>query len=251
MNLDHKNEPGRAHEEADVARLRRLGTVDLPAAVRGELETLVGEVPHVGEHFSPRSPRVRRRGSVILAVIGIGVVGGCLAAVPAAATINWAAQTGVFGNPDTSTEVDDTEWIDLGQGGAADVVAASYPEGIELPPGVRAADAVVAVRRLYARLADGNVQQGTIATSYETWGVCAWEREWLDAFDADDLPRAGTAGRWLSNAGNFPLTRAHDGGGILDQVLQVGQSAVDRDRSAVQSDYDRGCDRLLDGARNE
>lgn len=243
MNDFHSTEPDLDHD-----RLRRGGEVELPDAAQRELVRLMTEIPDATERIDTHVRSVRHRRTIVGGVLAAGVIGGCLVAVPATATMNWAAQTGIFGNPDMSTEVDDTEWIDLGQGGAADVVAASYPDALELPPGARAVDAVAAVRRLYAQLADGNVQQGTIATSYETWAICAWEREWLDAFDVDDRARADSAARWLSNEVNFPLTRAHDGGGILDQLLSIGRSAVDGDRSAVQADYDRGCDRLLGGA---
>lgn len=234
--------------DPDLDRIRRYGEVGLPDDAQRELSRMIAEVPDAIEDLDSRPWQVRRRALVALSVLAAGVIGGGLVVVPAAAGIKWAAQTGIFGDPETSTEVDDTEWIDLGQGSAVGVVAESYPDGLDLPAGARAADAVAAVQRLYARLSDGLVQQGTIAMSFETWATCAWEREWLDAFDAGDRARSDAAARWLTDQTNFPITVDHDGGGVIDQLLQVGRSAADGDRATVQDDFNRGCDRLLDGA---
>jgi hypothetical protein len=235
-------------EDADFDRVRQYGEVDLDGDVLRHLATLSAAVPDLEDDSTGRGTRRARRASAIAVLVIAGAVGGGLIAVPAAAGIKWAAQTGVFGDPETSTEVDDTEWIDLGGNGASDVIAEAYPEYLELPPGVVARDLIAGVRGVFAGLPPGRVQEGTFVTTYESWAICAWQGEWLTAFDVGDGARADRAARWLSDPGNFPSTRAHDGGGVIDVLLTFAKAATEGDRAGVERGYEfNSCERIGGG----
>lgn len=235
-------------EDADFDRVRQYGEVVLHDDVLEGLAALSAAVPDVEHDSLGRRSGHARRASAIAGLVIAGAVGGGLIAVPAAAGIKWAAQTGVFGDPETSTEVDDTEWIDLGRSGASDVIAEAYPEYLELPPGVVARDLIAGVRGVFAGLPPGQVQEGTFVTTYESWAICAWQGEWLAAFDGGDGARADRAARWLSDPSNFPSTQAHDGGGVIDVLLTFAKAATEGDRTGVQRGYEfNACDRIGGG----
>lgn len=112
----------------------------------------------------------------------------------AAAFTSWLARTGEFGDPSTSTEVDDTEWIDLGAPDAPQVVIEAYPDYLTLPKGMPREVAIADVSRIFTKLGldaggQGLAQEGLMTQTYETFAICAWTGAWLNAHEASAAAR--------------------------------------------------------------
>ena len=171
-------------------------------------------------------------------VAGVGVAG------PAIALATFAAQTGRFGDPSTSTEEDPTEWLDLSASDLPDAVAAAYPAGLQLPPGADASEAVRKVQSIFGRFAavDSKTrgQERLATTTYEFWATCAWTNESLITDDLTDIERRGRAGSWLGDPENFPSIVAHDGGGVLDPLFLFADAAAQGNRDTVETLTDKG-----------
>ncbi|TFB48708.1 hypothetical protein [Cryobacterium tagatosivorans] len=185
----------------------------------------------------------------LIALAGVGV------AVPAAAFTSWLARTGEFGDPSTSTEVDDTEWIDLGAPDAPQIVIEAYPDYLTLPKGVPREAAIADVSRIFAKLdldagGEGLAQEGLMTQTYENFAICAWTGDWLTAHLASDAAREDRAATWLGDTGNFPSMVAHDGGGVTDALLSFAAAAHDGDVKTVHQAFDmQSCGERLGGGK--
>lgn len=238
--------------DALVRRLAGAGrvSVDTGADEAALALTRVLEDPQVRAAFD-RGGRRRRwspRARAVVTLVTASLVAGLGIAAPAVALAMFAAQTGRFGDPTTSTEEDSTEWLDLSAADLPDAVAAAYPAGLLLPPSVERADAVAKVQAIFDRFAadGGEAQTGLAATTFEFWANCAWTNEWLVADELDDQTRRERAVQWLSEPGNFPSIVANDGGGVVDQMLEAADSAAQGDRESVEDSYRYGnCSDML------
>lgn len=178
--------------------------------------------------------------------IGILVVGlGVAVAVPAVAVSTWVARTGVMGDPSSSTEEDDSEWLDVAAPDAPAVIVEAYPTYLTLPEGVSPNAAMEDVARIFERMSaeaggQARAQEGLVTQSYESFAYCAWIVEWLGAETAADDARMSDAVDWLSMPESFPAIAAADGGGVVDAILGFAQSARDGDRAGVEKGYQQG-----------
>lgn len=229
------------------ARIRALGRLQVSARAEAEMEELTTllEDPDVRSAAEPRSPvwryRAMSRGNRLL-VGGLIALAGVGVAVPATALTAWLARTGEFGSPATSTEEDATEWIDLSAPDAPQVVVDAYPEYLTLPDGLSRDAAIAKVSQVFAKLdieAGGQsiAQEGSITETYEFFAVCAWAGEWLYGQESADAARADRAASWLGDIGNYPSVVAHDGGGVVDSILNAAAAARAGDAKVVEKLY--------------
>ncbi|WP_105034020.1 hypothetical protein [Cryobacterium aureum] len=243
-------------DEVD-ARIRALGQLTAHAGAQEAARALVValEAPE-NRLAAAKTPARQRRGFTrrrwiwtgsLIALAGLGV------AVPAAALSSWLARTGEFGDPQTSTEVDETEWILLGADDAPQVVVEAYPDYLTLPDGVPAEAAIANVSGIFDRLntesaGQGIFQEGLLTQTYEGFAICAWTGDWLTAQNASDSAREQLAVDWLSDTDNFRTTVASDGGGVTDRLLSFAAGARDGDVTLVETAYtEQNCDTRLGG----
>ncbi|TFD01634.1 hypothetical protein E3T25_10435 [Cryobacterium sandaracinum] len=193
----------------------------------------------------------RRRRLVIGSLIALAGVG---VAVPAVAT-SILTRTGEFGDPSTSTEVDDTEWISLGADDAPQVVVDAYPDYLTLPATVPKEAAIAGVGAIFTRLdvesgGQGLAQEGLMTQTYESFAICAWTDDWLKAHKADDADRQKRAAEWLGDTDNFRTLVANDGGGVTDRLMEVAAGARDGDVDLMETSYtEQVCDQILGGGK--
>lgn len=244
------------HQESSISdeerlddRLRALGEVRVDGQLDRSVELLAlsleDEPTRAGAAKESRTARRRRGVRIAVAGIFAALLTGAIA-VPTTAVGEWiSARTGAFGDPATSTEEDDSEWLNLSGEDLPAVVAEAYPDGLSLPPSMERHDAVAKVDEIMARLgAEPNsiAQEGLITQTYEFWAICAWYDEWLNT---DDTARKDVASAWLSDPANFPSTAEHDGGGVVDHMLEVAAAATRGDREAVERGVPSSCDSML------
>jgi hypothetical protein len=232
-------------------RIRALGVLRPSSTVRDETAALTDslESPVLRKALERETLRdsARARGKRLV-VGGVIALAGLTVAVPAAALTSWLARTGEFGAPASSTEVDDTEWIDLGAPDAPEVVVEAYPAYLTLPPSVRPDDAIGSVSRVFEKMSDGIAQEGLMTQTYEFFAVCAWSGEWLSAEQSSDTARQDDATGWLSDPSNYPSIVEHDGGGVVDSIVERAQAGRDGDVTAVEELHSMGtCEGLLEG----
>ncbi len=187
---------------------------------------------------------------------GLIVLAGAGVALPATALTAWLARTGEFGNPTTSTEVDDAEWIDLGAPDAPQVVIDAYPAYLTLPDDVPREAAIANVSRIFDRMSEeagakALAQEGLMTQTYEGFALCAWTDEWLAAHESSDAEQADLAATWLSDTGNYPALVANDGGGVINAILGFAAAAREGDAATVEEFWDiQACgDRGLNGGK--
>jgi hypothetical protein len=198
--------------------------------------------PDVRAGLMPKPVWWRRRpllGATLGVILTVGVVG-----VPAAAAVEWLAHTGIFGGQ--GSEVDKSEWIGLDASDAPSAIRGLYPAWMPLPAGSTRADAERAVGFLYGRNVDeaqeeapGHVltQETDIKRMFESYGRCAWYREWIDADHAHDRAALALATKTIDEATGWPATVSTDGGGVVNHLREVARSATEGDRDAVESAY--------------
>lgn len=229
-------------------RIRALGKLRSTPGVRDEIETLATMLEDPGTRSAVARSLPRRRYRALssghrMLVGGLIAVAGAGVAVPAVALTSWLARTGEFGNPATSTEVDDTEWIDLGAADAPQVVTDAYPAYLTLPDDVPPESAIADVSRIFDKMSAGAggqalAQEGLMTQTYEFFAICAWTGEWLGAHETSDAARAERAAAWLSNTESYPALVSHDGGGVIDSLLGFAAAARDGDAKTVKKLYD-------------
>ena len=180
--------------------------------------------------------RVRSRVWVALAVaaaLGLG------ATAPAVADhILVLSRTGQFGT--AGTEGDSSEWLTSEGSDFAEVIDATYPEWLPLPPAVDAN----AFRRETVELlsaGSGYEQVSGAEVSFEHQARCAWVYEWLAADTVADTPRATAAAAMLQESAHWPATVASDGGGFVDHLLDVANAAATGDRTVVEYQEQSEC----------
>jgi hypothetical protein len=232
-------------------RIRALGVLRPSSTVRDQTAALtdVLEDPALRQALEQESRRgrARARGKRVI-VGGVIALAGLTVAVPAAALTSWLARTGEFGDPASSTEVDDTEWIDLGAPDAPEVVVEAYPGYLTLPPSVGRDHAIASVSRVFGKMSDGIAQEGLMTQTYEFFAICAWSGEWLAAERSSDTSRQEDATDWLSDPSNYPSIVEHDGGGVVDSIVDRAEAGRTGDATAVEELYQiGGCEGLLEG----
>lgn len=219
------------------ARIRELGRIRSNTGVSHEIESLTAllEDPQQRSSAERGLPRWRYRAlarSHRILAGGIIVLAGLGVAVPAAALTSWLARTGDFGDPATSTEVDDSEWIDLGASDAPQVVREAYPNYLTLPDGIQREAVIGEVSRIFERLnadseGQSRAQEGLMTQTYEHIAICAWAGEWLDGYANDDAPREARATAWLNDPDNY--REFVSGGGAVDAMLRFATAAKNGD----------------------
>lgn len=226
-------------DETD-ARIAALGTVSPPSAVRDETMALVTRLEDAEVRRS--AERTRHRGRAFVrgkaAIVGAAIaLAGITVAVPATALSTWLARTGEFGDPSTSTEVDDSEWIDLTQPDASEVVIEAYPETLTLPDGVTRGDAIRSVSKDFERMSDGIAQEGLMTQHYEFFAICAWANDWYEADAASDESRAERASAWLLTTENYPelTSMAAQGSNVVEVLLGFVEQGRQGDLSELKT----------------
>ncbi|TFC88974.1 hypothetical protein [Cryobacterium sp. TMT3-29-2] len=225
-------------------RIGALGHVRMSAGAHDATQALTTlfEDPEVRTAIEParrrRFKEFSRRHRLIvgslIAVVSLGV------GVPAVAT-SILARTGEFGDPSTSTEVDETEWIDPGAEGVAQVVIDAYPEYVELPPGMPKNAAIADTSRLLPGSGTEQpagkalVQEGFATQLYETFGICAWTDVWLTAQASSDPDDEALATAWLSDAENYP--RFSTDQSIKDRMADIAAAASHGDTATMKDAY--------------
>ena len=240
-------------------RIRALGQVHVSSGTHDATQALATmlEDPEVRasvepdrrRRFSGLSRRHRFVVGSLIALAGVGV------AVPAVAISSLLAHTGDFGDPSTSTEVDDTEWIALGAEDAPQVVIDAYPAYLTLSEGVPKEAAIADVSRMFARMSDeaggqALAQEGLMTQQYENFAMCAWTDEWLTAHKSSDKSGEALATSWISDFDNYRAFVANDGGGVKDRLTVVAAAANDGDAATMKDSFDElGCDSRLGGGK--
>lgn len=232
-------------------RIRALGALRPSSAVHQETAALIDSLENAALRQAleqeNRRDRARARGKRVL-VGGVIALAGLTVTVPAAALTSWLARTGEFGDPASSTEVDDTEWIDLAAPDAPEVVVEAYPTYLTLPTSVGRDDAIASVSRVFEKMSDGIAQEGLMSQTYEFFAVCAWSGEWLAAERSSDTARQDHATDWLSDPSNYPSIVEHDGGGVVDSIVERAEAGRAGDATAVEELHQIGtCKGLLEG----
>ncbi|TFC82757.1 hypothetical protein [Cryobacterium sp. TMT3-29-2] len=227
-------------------RIRALGQVRVSAGVQDATHALTAtlEDQEVRDGLGPQrrrrsaglSHRHRLVVGSLIALVGIGV------AVPAVAT-SLLARTGVFGDPSTSTEEDDTEWIDPGADDAPQVVIDAYPEYLTLPPGMPKNAAIADTSRLFAKLGaeqgagQALVQEGYVTQLYEMFGICAWTDVWLTAHAASDKADESRATSWISDFDNYRTFTSSGADSVRDRMTAVANAARDGEPKLMKETY--------------
>lgn len=166
--------------------------------------------------------------------------------VGATAVASLSAHTGEYGDPDTSTEVNDrSEWLGLSADDAPAVIVDLYDPAVPLPEGAVASDVINPVAQTLAKMGivpDGEsgavaTQESTVKTLFEKAARCLWYREWLEADSDDSVTRLGAATEGIAASATWPATVASDGGGVVDTIVVIGQSAASGDRNAMLGAY--------------
>lgn len=241
------------------ARIRALGEVRVSAGVHDATEALTAmlEDPKLRASLEPNRRRgirglSRRHRMVIGSLIALAGVG---VAVPAVAITSLLAHTGKFGDPSTSTEVDDTEWIALGAEDAPQVVKDAYPDYLTLPEGMPKEAAIGDVSRIFARMTaeaggQGLAQEGLMTQTYETFGICAWTDAWLTAHVSSDKADEARATTWISDFDNYRKFTSYATGGVRERMAVIAAAAATGDVEIMKEAYtENSCDVRLGGAK--
>jgi hypothetical protein len=187
--------------------------------------------------------RRRRRIAIAMPLVGLGLV-----AIPvgAAAVGSWTAHTGTYGDPATNSEViDRSEWLGLDAPDASAAVAALYDNSLQLPTGASPSDVIDPVSKLLKGMGvvpkdeSGHVtiQETTVRVLFEKAGQCLWYREWLESDLLGDNSDRQAAVAGIRIAASWPATGASDGGGVVDHLRSVADSAAAGNRSTVLGAY--------------
>ncbi len=152
-----------ANTDQLTRRLVAAGRTKLSVSVDASTEAVarVLEDPEMRADLNARRRRLTPRAKAVMTLLVASLVTGVGVAAPAIALATFAAQTGRFVDPSTSTEEDSTEWLDLSASDLPDAVAAAYPAGLQLPPGVDASEAVRKVQSIFGRFAAGTAKHST------------------------------------------------------------------------------------------
>ncbi|TFD46976.1 hypothetical protein E3T55_16535 [Cryobacterium frigoriphilum] len=230
------------HDSED--RMRALGQVRISAGARDATRalTMTLDDPAVRDAIAPE-PRRRFAGlsrrhrlvvGSLVALLGIGV------GVPAVAT-SLLARTGEFGDPATSTEVDDTEWIDPGADDLPQVIIDAYPDYLTLPPGMPENMAIADTSRLMGRMGAEHevgqavVQEGYVTQVYETFAICAWTDVWLGAHASSDAAAEALATAWIGDFDNYRAVSSSVS--IRDRMTVIAQGAAAGNPGIVKGTY--------------
>jgi hypothetical protein len=186
--------------------------------------------------FSGLTRRHRLVIGSLIALAGMGV------GVPAVAT-SLLARTGEFGDPTTSTEEDDTEWIDPGAQDASQVVIDAYPQYLTLPPGMPKNAAIADVSRWVAKASGGVgpgqavMQEGLITQIYEFFGVCAWTDVWLTAQESGNKSDQALATAWLTDTDNYRQYMGVAAPSAFDRMTDVAAAAAAGEPQLIEETF--------------
>jgi hypothetical protein len=226
------------------ARIRALGQVRSSSGARAATEALTRALEHPEVRAGLEPHRRQRRGGFsrrrrlivgsFIALVGVGV------GVPAVAT-SLLARTGEYGDPSTSTEVDDTEWIDPGAEGLPQVVIDAYPEYLTLPPDMPQNMAIADTSRLMGGMGaehpagEAVVQEGYVTQLYESFAICAWTDTWLTAHSESDAATEARATAWIGDSENY--RRVSESESILERMTVIAKAAADGNPGIVKGIY--------------
>lgn len=185
-----------------------------------------------------RTPRSRRlRGRAAAAALVAAVV-----AVPtAAAAYVWSTHTGVFGQPDRSTEVvDGSEWLDLCAPDFRAEAEGLAPARLPLPPGLTLAtvqEELFGTRPPECSTVGGRAQATGIARSYENFAWCSWVHRYVD-HPGD----RSAAARALKRLANSELARTVDReGDVIAQDNEIADAAAAGQLARVVQEQQVNC----------
>lgn len=228
------------------ARIRALGQVRVTAGAHDATQALTAllEDPEIRAANEPTRRRraagfIRRHRLVIgslIALIGVGV------AVPAVGN-SLHARTGVFGDSSTSTEMDDTEWIDPGAEDAPQVVIEAFPEYLTLAPGVPKNAAIADVTRLVAKIGadegpgESRMQEGLIMQFYEDFAMCTWTDSWITAHASGNEDDEALAASWISDTDNYRTEFGSGAQSYVDRMTAVAAAAAAGEPKLIRETY--------------
>lgn len=81
-----------------------------------------------------------------------------------------------------------------------------------------------------------------VRRTFEYAAYCMWLNEFDLAHDADDASRQSHAADVLADATAWPSIVATDGGGIVEQMTAVAESAAAAETEMVRAQIDADCD---------
>ncbi|RJT85608.1 hypothetical protein D6T64_18450 [Cryobacterium melibiosiphilum] len=224
--------------------MRELGRVPVSAGARGATQALTraledpavrdGSAPERRRWFAGFSRRHRLVVGSLVALVGIGV------GVPAVAT-SMLARTGEFGDPATSTEVDDTEWLDPGADDLPQVIIDAYPDYLTLPPGMPENLAIADTSRLMGAMGAEHavgqavVQESYVTQVYETFAICAWTDAWLGAHASADSDAEALATAWIGDFDNYRAFSRSES--VRDRMAVIATAAGNGNPGIVTGAY--------------
>jgi hypothetical protein len=197
----------------------------------------------------PRKTRGRVFLWVAILVAGVLTVGAVSPAV-ADGVNHYFAQTGWFGSPNppgvgaphtTTTESDNSEWINTGRSDFVAYSASVFPLYISLPVGYDRGAYASAVAKTIRPPQGGFMQATGIVDDFETYSRCVWMQTWLRADSSHDTATMKAAASELTASATWPATVATDGGGIVTGYEAVASGASREDSTPVQHEYSLNC----------
>lgn len=218
--------------DADIRHLLRAAD---PAASVSLADT---DAAAIVRHARPSRPSRRRWllwATALAAAVSLGVPAGAVAT-------GFAARTGWFGSPNpgddrstsTSTESDDSEWLDLGAEDLPGVVASLYPEWLPLAPGVDRAEIITRVTEAMAQ-PDALGQQTLVLRTFEYEVYRDWISAWIAAHRSGNTVEQARAAEVLRDAADWPAMVATDGGGVTDLMRAFAARISAGDAEAAQA----------------
>ena len=213
---------------ADPARAYDLADPAVEAAV-AEVAFAALPAPRAGR------ARARRRSPKLVALLAAAA----LLVTASVAGASWlGAHTGIFGEPGM-TENDTSEFLRIGSPEMA-AIARDFGRAYPLPPG---GSFEPAVNQLVH--GDGLIQATGVRALVAMASSCQWEREWLRAHVASDVPRARRAEAVLLRVPHWRVVRATDGGGTVASYKRIARAARNGVEGPVRRDLAINCSALL------
>ena len=211
-------DPARSYDLADAAVEAALTDVALAAI----------QTPQ------SRRTRVLRPSRLVALVAAAAVLVGA-----SVAGASWlGAHTGIFGKPGM-TENDTSEFLRIGSPEMA-AIARDYGRAYPLPPGGSFEPAVDQLLH-----GDGLIQATGVRALVAMASACQWEREWLRAHVASEVPRARRAVAVLSRVPHWRVVRSTDGGGVVASYERIARAARRGVEGPVRRDLAVNCSALL------
>jgi hypothetical protein len=225
----------------------RLKNVDPASALVPDEKQMMSAL--ASATVGPRKTRSRVFLWVAILVAGVVTLGAVSPAV-ADGVHHFFAQTGWFGSPNlpgvgesptTTTESDNSEWINTGRSDFVAYSASIFPSYISLPVGYDRATYASAVAKTIRPPQGGLMQATGIVDDFETYSRCVWMQTWLAADSSHDTAAMKAAASVLTTSATWPATVATDGGGMVAGFEVVASGASRGDPTPVQHEYLLNC----------